>query len=304
MPCYEDRYKTIPAGDYYVNKIIIRSVSYYGISPFEYKNLCVRSREAVGANGESVNKVWIYDGSSMKKIDKKIILTRWNDCSWDECGSYFSERTYNEITSSWPGQFNWGELKDSSDSGTDFYTDDFEELFYHSISPDEKLTAESAVHYCLHYSENINRDSEGRPSAAKVEPALCLSAASFKEGIQSEYKYIFGPKKCEPELVYEIPFPVLVAPTAKIEAYTHTDFSKSPDILLSFPDSNDALYEIAEYNEPPALVLTAMTQSKTGIYYEAQYKGSSVWIKESSIPQKSCYPAMYFINRRLEYLER
>jgi len=299
MPSLETPYQTIPEGDYYVRKILIRSVSYEGISPFDYASLCVRVRKSTGSDGKSVNRIWLYDGETMKKLDKKIELTRWNDCSWEECGSYFTERTYNEIPCSWPGTINWAELKDS---GTGFHSDSFNEVFMRSIDPDEELTADFCVHYCLYYSKNTNRDSEGHPSDTEVEPGLCLSAASFKDGIQSEYKYIFGPQKCEPEVAYEIPFPVLVVPTAKIEAYTHRDFSKSPDILLSFPAPNDALHEIMEYGEPPALVLTGMVQGKNGIYYEARYRGSSVWIKESSVPEKSCYPAMYFISRRLEYL--
>ncbi len=281
MPSLETPYQTIPEGDYYVRKILIRSVSYEGISPFDYANLSVRVRKSTGSDGKSLNRIWLYDGETMIKLDKKIELTRWNDCSWEECGSYFTERTYNEIPCSWPGTINWAELKDS---GIGFHSDSFNEVFMRSIDPDEELTADFCVHCCLYYSKNISAEIYEDSYLAKSEPALCLAVAALNGGIQCEYRYIFGPEKCEPEVVYDIDFPVLVLPESDCEI--------------------ESLYLIANGDCTPPLVLTGMELTQEGIFYDAASRGKKIRVHESKVPEKSCFPSIYFIKRRIEYLER
>ena len=284
MPYVDTGWFNLPEGDYYVNKIILHSVKYENFSPLEYKNLAVRVRG---------DRVWVYDRTTMKGIENTSDA-RWCDCSWEECGSHFSKNLYDKIAS-W--NVSWGEVKDGR---TDYYSNELRN-FYTTSGWGHNLTPDWVVHYCLYHCESEEFVKADGPNN------LYLAAASLKEGVQNEYEYVFGSEPVdEPEIVYEINFPLMLIPTESFRAYSKKDFSKSPNLTIPANDY-DFVYDYDDgkfIKKPDAIYLNGSVESKNGIYYEAEYKGKKFWIYENDIPQKSLFQNEYFLLKRMGYMER
>lgn len=285
MPYVDTQWFSLPEGDYYVNKIILHSAKYENFSPLEYKNLAVKVKG---------RRVWIYDRTTMKGIEKTSD-DRWCDCSWEDCGSHFSKNLYDKIAS-W--NVSWGELKDER---ADYYTSDLRYFCTINDWGEYGEVPDWAVHYCLYHREDEDFVKADGPKN------LYLAAASLKEGVQNEYEYVFGPEPVDdPEIVYDIKFPLMLIPAESFRAYSKKDFSKS--LNLTIPASAyDYVYDYDGTLVPgmaDIIYLTGSVESKKGIYYEAEYKGKKIWIYEKDIPQKSLFQDEYFLKKRLGYMER
>lgn len=121
-----------------------------------------------------------------------------------------------------------------------------------------------------------------------------------------DYILIFGTENKEPEITYDITFPLYVFnDNGKINAYTTKDFTNPPDFLI--PINNCAVsrqkvkdiitdyefesiyYYISDENIENLIILNDMFITDSGVFFEGTYHDKTVWIKEEDFPQKNIF---------------
>ncbi len=283
--------KEIPDGDYFVKKIYVNSVQNDLNTPFEYKKLALHVEGPV---------LWIYDTSTLRRFyndnpndwdidETRVYQGRWNDCSWDECDSIFSEYLYNKMPCQ--GGYFWGA----------YYEDNqYKELF----NPYNRISTVNS--YLIYYKEyRFWQDDQNNldDDAANINKILFFGA-SYNHGLQNEYMYVFERNPIEVDFSYDIKLPAYVMLKKDCKAYSTEDFTGQPDSILSA--------NVEAGNILNQITLEEMRVMEDGVYYKAVCEGKSLWVYEYDLPEKSVFATeenlenyfVYICNEAEDYQNR
>lgn len=276
-----ENYREVADGDYCVNKIYASSVQDDLIYPYENTSLVLH------VEGENA---WLCDASTLRRYynpDKydygefvnKVHLGRWNDCSWDDSGSIYTEYVYERMPAR-SGYF-WGGHKYDDEEYSEFFNPFCQDL---------------NTNYCMHYKDEYhwadrvyNRDEE-----SAFMNKVVLFAASIDHGLQNEYIYVFEPTDVKPRFRYDIHLPVYVMLKNDCKAYSSDDFSNEADTVL--PANYNGIDPI-ETN----ITLEEMKVLNEGVYYKANNDGNFVWVYEYDLPAKCVFSSVENMERYINY---